>query len=82
MTIRQIVNEANGKLAQLRGTDGFTKRVLAVGIEINQRYTEYLDSLLDGDLSQPDGVTVEVDGKIIHFPTNNDFANWLAENMT
>lgn len=82
MTIQQIVNEANDKLAQLRGTEGFTKRVLAVGIEINQRYTEYLDSLLDGDLSQPDGVTVEVDGKTIHFPTSEAFQNWLAENMT
>ena len=82
MTIQQIVNETNETLAQLRGTEGFTKQVLAVGIEINQRYTEYLDALLDSDLSQPEGVTVVVDGKKIHFRNDEDFQNWLAENMT
>jgi hypothetical protein len=80
--IQQIVTETNDKLAQLRGTNEFTKQVLAVGIEIKQRYTEYLDALLDSDLSQPEGVTVIVDGKKIHYRTNDDFANWLAENMT
>ena len=82
MTIQQIVNETNGKLAELRGTEQFTKQVLAVGIEINQRYTEYLDALLDSDLSQPAGVTVQVDGQKIHFRTDEDFSNWIAENMT
>ena len=77
MTIQQIVNETNDLLGQ-----GASKRMLAVGIEINQRYTEYLDALLDGDLSQPEGVTVEVDGQKIHFRTTDDFANWLAESMT
>ena len=73
--IQQIVDTANAILEQ----DKPTKQMLAVGIEINQRYTEYLDELLDGDLSQPEGVTVAVDGKTIHFPTSEAFANWLAE---
>lgn len=77
MTIQQIVNETNNILAQ-----GASKRMLAVGIEIHQRYTEYLDALLDSDLSQPEGVTIQVDGKTIHFPTSEAFSNWLAENMT
>ena len=80
--IQQITTQTNKTLAGLRGTPEFTKRVLAVGIEINQRYTEYLDELLDSDLSQPKGVTVEVDGRKIHFPDNDSFTAWLAENMT
>lgn len=76
--IQQIVDTANAILKQEKPT----KQMLAVGIEINQRYTEYLDELLDGELSQPEGVTVAVDGKTIHFPTSEAFANWLAENMT
>jgi hypothetical protein len=59
-----------------------SKKVLAVGVDINQRYTEYLDELLDCDLSEPEGVTVNVDGKKIHFPSAENFSAWLAESMT
>jgi hypothetical protein len=75
--IQQIVNETAAMLK-----DNPTKKMLAVGIEIHQRYTEYLDALLDSDLSQPEGVTIELDGQKTHFPTQDAFTNWLVEHIT
>jgi hypothetical protein len=80
--IQQIVDESNGKIYKLREGGELTKKVLAVGIEINQRYTEYLDAILDSDLSQPEGVTVNIDGQKIYFPSQQAFADWIAEDMT
>ncbi len=54
--IQQIVNETN----QILNSEQPTKRVLAVGIEINQLYLEYLEWLEEQDLSIENGVTVNV----------------------
>jgi hypothetical protein len=78
MSIQQIVNETN----QILHSEPPTKRVLAVGIEINQRYLEYLEWLEEQDLSTENGVTVNVDGQKIRFPDMDKFANWITENMT
>ena len=81
MSIQQIVNETNQILAQAQAAGQLSKRVLAVGIEINQRYSEYLEQLEMSDLHIQTGVTVTVDGKKIHFQNDNDFSAWLEENI-
>jgi hypothetical protein len=82
MSIQQIVNEANQILARAQQAGQLSKRVLAVGIEINQRYSEYLEQLETADLHIQTGITVTVDGKTIRFQNDNDFSEWLAENIT
>lgn len=77
--IQQMVNEANKILS---GEEIKTKRLIAIGIEINQRYYEYLDGLLEEDLAVKDnGVTIVVEGKKVHFQNVDSFSEWLAENM-
>jgi len=79
--IQQIIKETKEILER----EIPTKQTLVVGVEIFQRYVEYLDELFDGDLlSQPEGVTVALGWKTITicFPTSDAFASWLAENMT
>jgi hypothetical protein len=77
--IQQIVDDTNCMLFQAQEQGQLTKRVLAIGVEINQRYTEYLDELLDSDLSQPQGVTVDANGCKLHFKNLDDFSSWLVE---
>lgn len=80
MTIQTIVEDANKTIHDLQESGGLSKRILAVGIEINQRYLEYLDDLETADLGVSNGVRVEVDGQVIQFKNTDDFAAWLAEN--
>lgn len=82
MTIQQIVNETNHILAQAQAAGQLSKRILAVGIEINQLYSEYLEELETADLHIQTGVTAEVDGRVIRFKDNADFSAWLAEHTT
>lgn len=82
MKIQQIVNQTNQILAQAQEAGQLSKRVLAVGIEINQRYSEYLEQLETSDLHIQNGITVTVGGKKIHFKNDNDFSAWLTENVT
>jgi hypothetical protein len=56
---------------------------IAVIVEDYQRYMEYLDELETDPLGKFDmGVTVKVDGQTIRFKNDEDFANWIAENLT
>lgn len=80
--IQQTVNEANKAIALEREAGQLTKKVLAVGMEINQRYIEYLDDILDSDLSFQNGVDVEVNETIIHFDSMDEFSVWAAENQS
>lgn len=82
MSIQQIVNETNKTIHKLHEEGALTKQILAVGIEINQRYSEYLEALETADFQIQTGVTVEVNGQRVHFKNNDDFAAWVAENMT
>lgn len=82
MSIQQIVIDTNPTIHKLHEEGKLTKQVLAVGIEINQRYSEYLESLETADFKIQTGVTVNVEGKTVHFKTSDDFSNWLAEHLT
>lgn len=81
--IEQIVRESNSMIGAMLNRD---KRILAIGIEINQRYFEYLEelenALTDGRIQIGNSVTVIVDGKKIKFKNTDDFSNWLSENLT
>jgi hypothetical protein len=57
-------------------------REIAVSIEANQSYMDYLDWLKDNIPPQDGSVTIEVDGKRIKFQSVENFSEWLAERIT
>jgi hypothetical protein len=57
-------------------------RGAAMAIEINQRYMEYLDSLISGAPKFESDITVQVDGESVKFGSMEAMVNWLAEYMT
>jgi hypothetical protein len=62
--------------------DGASSREVAVAIEANQAYIDYLEWLKDNLPTGDETVMIEVDGTRIVFKNEDDFANWLAEQMT
>ena len=56
-------------------------RLLAMAVEINQRFIEYLEEVKKHISFCDEGVTVDVDGQRIHFQNRDDFASWLAESL-
>lgn len=57
------------------------KRVIAIAVEMNQLYLEYLDELADLDLPLVNGVTVDLDGQAVRFRDIQSFSAWLAEHI-
>lgn len=55
---------------------------LAEAIEADQLLAEYLDELKDYIRFGDEGITVDVEGKRIHFQNSDDFADWLAGEMS
>jgi hypothetical protein len=55
--------------------------MIAVALEANQLYVEYLDELKDRDPAFETSITVKVDNQNIRFNDDDGFAKWLAENM-
>jgi hypothetical protein len=50
-----------------------------MAVELNQRYADILDEMLDSDLSsKPSTVTVQVQGKTIRFQNIGDVASWIS----
>ena len=76
--IQKIVDETNVIL----NTEKPSKQVLAVGVEINQKYIEYLEWLEEQDLSDTNGVTVVVDCKTVRFLDMDSFSRWVAEHTS
>lgn len=74
--IQERVN-AITRLATSEFTDGKT---IAVAVESNQIYLEYLDSLLDADIIFDTSVTVKVDGVTIKFNSVEEMAAWITSN--
>lgn len=61
--------------------DGAGDRDIAIAIEANQSYIDYLEFLGDNLPKIGLSVTVEIDGTRIRFKNDEDFANWLSEKM-
>ena len=57
-------------------------RDLALVMEANQRYTEYLEWLETMPLVVNTNLTLEVDGQRVRFQTIDNMASWLSENLT
>ncbi len=53
-------------------------REIAVAIEANQMYADYLEQVLDAPAGD-NGVMVSVDGTLIRFKDTEDFSSWLVE---
>lgn len=79
MTIQTNVQNVNRNIHALHEAGKLEKRVLAVGIEMNQRYLEYLEELETAPLQVANGINIEVDGSIIHFDDMESFSSWLSE---
>lgn len=77
--IDDTVRQANQIVENMRASGRNDKRVLAVAVEINQLYLEYLEEVETGPIPVHKGVYVEVDGQVIHFKDSEDFARWCAE---
>jgi hypothetical protein len=74
MSIQQNVLAAN-KLA----FENADSKTLALIVDMNQLYIEYLDELETAPLETKFGeVTVKVDGKTIRFRNVEDFSSWIT----
>ena len=74
MSIQQNVRETS-KLA----FENADSKTLAVIVNMNQLYIEYLDELETAPLETKSGeVTVKVDGKTIRFRNVEDFSSWIT----
>lgn len=78
--MRRIAADADALLAEL-ATREATERDVARSFEISQRYLDYLDEILDSDLTIDTGVTVGVDGSAIRFQNADQMADWIAEEI-
>lgn len=57
-----------------------TTREIAIVLEMNQRYKEYLDDLEIADLRTDTNVVVKVDDETIKFSSIEDVAAWITAN--
>lgn len=74
--IRQITD-----MTFQRASEGLaSNREIAIALEANQAYIDYLDWLKD-NAQQDQGIMVEVDGTRIKFNNEDDFSDWLAEQL-
>jgi hypothetical protein len=74
--LEDCVREARQIIHEARDAKQLTPKILAYGMEIEQRWREYLDNL---DMVCDASVTVKVDGQTIRFDNQKDFAEWAAE---
>lgn len=70
------------ELNLLAFTGKLNSRDMALVMEANQRYTEYLEWLETMPLVVNTNLTLEVDGKRVRFQTIDNMASWLSENIS
>jgi len=78
--IDETIKKINSIVENMGENGELSERALAIAIECNQRYIEYLDDLLDSVHVSGD-ITVSVDGKKIKFQNANSMAAWITEVM-
>lgn len=61
-------------------SEGASSRDIAIAVEANQEYIDYLDHLKD-TLSVDESVIIQVNGTRIKFKNDDDLANWIVEQM-
>jgi cell division ATPase FtsA len=79
--IDETVKSINCIVKQMSEKNELSTRALALSVECNQLYLEYLDGLLDNINDIDISVTVQVDGKTIKFQNADAMAAWMAEVM-
>jgi hypothetical protein len=79
--IDDAITQVNKIIEYMGEAGGLSARTLALAVECNQRYLEYLDGLLDNINSIDFSVTVQTDGKRIKFKNIDAMAEWMAEVM-
>lgn len=72
--VKQIVNN-------VLQNESPSSREIAVALEANQRYIDYLDWLKDNIPPQDESIVIEVNGMRIKFQNTDDFSNWLSEQL-
>jgi hypothetical protein len=77
--IAEIIGAINDTVRRMLDAGKPDPLVLAVAIEANQQYYEYLDELIDG-VETCASVTVQVDGRTIRFPDIESVAQWITSN--
>jgi predicted RNA-binding protein Jag len=78
--IDETIKNMNSIVEKMSEDGELSERALAIAVECNQRYIEYLDDLLD-TIHVNSNVTVYVDGKKIKFQNADSMAAWIAEVM-
>ena len=62
--------------------DGADPKTIAMAVEANQLYYEYLDWLKDYEWELDGSITVEVNGTRVKFENTDTFSSWLAEQVS
>lgn len=77
MNIQESINQINATVRAMCDSGKPDPKVLAVAVEANQLYLEWLDELLDG-VKVCTAVVVRVAGETIKFQSIEDVAAWIT----
>jgi hypothetical protein len=80
LNIQGQVEDLNKKAQQMAADGELDQRGLQLVLETNQQYIDYLDMLLESDLTIESGVVVGLKGQKVKF-TNDSFLDWLSERI-
>jgi hypothetical protein len=76
----QVRNIVSGTMQ--RGYEGLaSSREVAIALEANQSYIDYLDWIKDNMPMFEESITIEVQGTRIKFENVEKFSDWLAEQL-
>lgn len=79
--LQKIIKQAS-ELYDRAQTKEMTLRDVALAVELNQQYAEYLDELVNTAKPYHAEVVIKTGEEKIKFQNVDRFANWLAEHIT